>query len=398
MVHAAPDRPGWLSRLLTTDFCPWANRAVYWLKEPVGWFALATVICVVIGQHVSPVGWPLAAALASIMSVGMVWPAVAVRVVGCGLRPETEAVHEDMPCRMVLSVRNRLPAPVWGLAVEGYLDSIDTDRQTPTVALACVPPLCTADYHVEVMPRMRGHYPVASPQIACSFPFGIWTARRTLQRVEPVTVWPAVHAMPRTLTQAGEIDAEIGDGSRPGRGGDFVGVRSYRRGDSAKQVNGVASARCESLVVTERGEPQSVRWEVVLDTRSNGDDGALARRVRVAASVLASLHQYRIAARVWLGDDCIPFDFQRVTRRRMLDKLADVPISGCDCRDVGGNAGGARLTITGGGSGEVLVRMDCPRSGRRSGQRRQWLIGPNEDLAASLASMTGEVRDVSLAA
>ena len=46
MVHDVPEGKNWAARLLTTDFCPWANRFVFWLKEPVGWFVLATAISV----------------------------------------------------------------------------------------------------------------------------------------------------------------------------------------------------------------------------------------------------------------------------------------------------------------------------------------------------------------
>ena len=195
MVHAAPNEQGRLSRLMTTDFCPWANRFVYWLKEPIGWFALATSVSVIIGLYFSSIGWTLAASLTAVMAIGMVWPWIAVRVTQCGLHPETDVVHEAMTSRMVLSVRNRIPMPVWGLAIEGYLDeqyfdSNSIDEAEPTVGLACVPPLCTADYAVEVTPVMRGHYPISTPRVACSFPFGIWTARRPIGEVKPLTVWP----------------------------------------------------------------------------------------------------------------------------------------------------------------------------------------------------------------
>ena len=30
-----------LTGVLNHDFCPWANRYVYWLKQPIGWFVLA---------------------------------------------------------------------------------------------------------------------------------------------------------------------------------------------------------------------------------------------------------------------------------------------------------------------------------------------------------------------
>ncbi len=404
IVHAAPARESWLSRLMTTDFCPWANRFVYWLKEPVGWFALATAISVMIGLYFSPIGWTLAASLAAIMVTGMAWPWIAVRVTRCGLHPETDAVHEDTPCRMVLSVRNRITLPVWGLAVEGYLDCDSSDEAKPTVGLACVPPLCTADYCVDVTPALRGHYPVTKPQVTCSFPFGIWTARRELSDVKPLTVWPKVYPVLGVMPIVGQANADQGDGSRGGRSGDFVGVRTFRRGDSAKHVNWVASARSDSMIVTERGGPQSVELEVVVDTNAYGVKSrasceSLARRVRVAASVLASLHQSRIATRVRLGDRSLAYKFDARGRRQMLDALASIPIDGESCERINLGSTRARIVISGSSSGEVLVQISNPLGGRRAGgATREISLGLNDHLAVAMANLWKEVRDVDVAA
>ncbi|TWT50921.1 hypothetical protein Pla22_36640 [Rubripirellula amarantea] len=407
IVHAAPDEQGWLSRLMTTDFCPWANRFVYWLKEPIGWFALATAISIMIGLYFSPIGWTLAASLTAIMAIGMAWPWIAVRVTVCGLQPETAAVHEDASCRMVLSVHNRIPMTVWGLAIEGYLDcdsTTDLSESAPTVGLACVPPLCVADYAVEVTPTMRGHYPVSVPQVACSFPFGIWTARRPVREVQSLTVWPIAHRIAGMLPLVGLANADQGDGSRGGQSGDFVGVRSLRRGDSAKHINWVASARSDSLIVTERGGPQSVTLEVFVDTRNDSGRDALARRIRAAASVLSSLHQSRIETRVRLGDQLLKYRPDSGGRRRMLDALASVPMDGEECRDHVPNHAHASVRITGAlnddtSSESVVVTIENPRGGRRAGgNRRQIVIGPREDLQAAMADLWREVRDVAAAA
>ena len=85
IVHDAVAGKNWPARLLTTDFCPWSNRFVYWLKEPVGWFFLATLTSVIVGLYLAPIGWTLAASLTSVMAVGVVWPAIAVRAVNCTL-------------------------------------------------------------------------------------------------------------------------------------------------------------------------------------------------------------------------------------------------------------------------------------------------------------------------
>ena len=142
LVHDARKEQSWLACVLTTDFCPWANRFVYWLKEPIGWFVIAFAASVIVGMYANPVGWTIAAALACIILVGMIWPLIAVWASSCELRPEVDAVHEDSSCRMIFSTRNRLPLPLWGLAVEGYLDCED-DESLPVVALlACAAYLC----------------------------------------------------------------------------------------------------------------------------------------------------------------------------------------------------------------------------------------------------------------
>ena len=160
IVQDVPERRGLFVHLLTNDFCPGFNKYVYWLKEPIGWFVLATGVSVMVGLYFSPIGWTIAASLVAIMALGVAWPLLAVWVTSCELKPQQRAVHEDDECRMVLTARNRIPLPIFGLSVEGYLDSevIEAgDQPSPTVALACVPPLCDADFSITVHPSMRGH-------------------------------------------------------------------------------------------------------------------------------------------------------------------------------------------------------------------------------------------------
>ena len=384
---------------MTTDFCPWANRFVYWLKEPVGWFALATAASVVIGLYSNPIGWTLAASLTAIMITGMAWPWIAVRVTQCGLRPQVDAIHEETPCELVVSVRNRIPIPVWGLAIEGYLDCHSKNEAVPTVGLACVPPLCTADYSVVVTPKLRGHYPATEPQIACSFPFGIWTARRPLQEFKPVTVWPKVYAIAGNLPIVGQNIADQGEGCRGGRSGDFIGVRSFQRGDSAKHVNWVASARSDSLIVTERGGPQSAEIDVIIDIQRHATREAFARRIRIAASILASFHQTRVQASVQLGDQRFALRLNTFDRRQMLDALASVPIDGSICQPIAAASNRARIVVTGSESGDAVIQIDNPTGGRRAGgSSRRIVVRPSEDLALAMSNLWKEVRDADVAA
>ena len=403
IAHDVPRPQGWLSRLMTTDFCPWANCLFYWLKEPIGWFVLATATSAVIGTCFSPIGWTLAASLTAIMVVGMAWPLVAIHVTTCSLQPETDCIHEDDMCRMVVSVRNRVPVPVWGLVVEGYLDvGEDTacDNAVPTVGLACVPPLCVSNYGITLSPSLRGHYPVQTPQVACSFPFGIWTARRKMTTTKSLTVWPKVFPVNGTCPFIGETNAEHGEGNRGGRSGDFVGVRAYRRGDSAKHINWVASARVDSLVVTERGGPQCVELEVLVDTTRLGTREQLADRIRVAASVLINLHQANVPIRVTIGSQRLRLTSGSAGRRQILDAMADVPIDGNSDSILRTTTNKhAVIQFTTDDRGHAIVRMIDPRGGRRAGGHLTTKrLRSGKALVDQVLAFWTEVRDADVAA
>ena len=405
IAHEVSRSAGWLSRLMTTDFCPWANRFLYWLKEPIGWFVLATATSVVIGSCFSPIGWTLAASLTAIMIVGMAWPLIAVHVATCSLHPETDCVHEDDACRMVVSVRNRIPIPVWGLVVEGYLDAggssqCESDDEIPTVGLACVPPMCVSDFGITLNPSLRGHYPVQTPHVACSFPFGIWTARRKMTTTKSLTVWPKVFPVNGTCPLVGKANAEHGDGNRGGRSGDFVGVRAYRRGDSAKHINWVASARVDSLVVTERGGPQCVNWKCWSIPACHGSREQLADRIRVAASVLINLHQANVPMRVTIGSRRLRLTCGSAGRRQILDAMADVPADGIDDPiERTAIKKHAVIELTTDDRGHAIVRMIDPQGGRRAGGRLTTKqFRSEEDLADQVRAFWAEVRDADVAA
>lgn len=389
----------WWQRLLTTDFCPWANRFVYWLKEPIGWFAIAALFSVLIGLFLAPVGWTLAAALVGIMLVGMVWPWVAVRGCCCQLHPVKSTVHEFEACVMMLTVHNRLPLPLWGLSIEGYLDALrdDSSLTAPTVALACVPPLCIADFRMQTRPPMRGHYPLRPPQIACGFPFGIWTARRLLTDLKTVTVWPQVFTVEPGYNLLGRKAASDGDGGRHGRSGDFLGVRAYQRGDSARHIHWVASARTDSLIVTQRSAPQCAEVDVWLDD-SDPVPETLAWKVRVAASLINHLHGIRTPLQVFVGDKRLPHDNAYHGREQLLDALADVPLAGSGCPASPGLRDARRPLIrVHGESGSlvVLVEINDPHGGRRAGGRQRVIqLDGGGDLQSQIGRLWHEVDHV----
>lgn len=403
MFHELPREKGWAARLLTTDFFPSANRFVYWLKEPVGWFFLATCVSLIIGLYFAPIGWTLAAALASVIAVGMVWPAIAVRAVTCSLRPCVPQVHEDDPCELHFKVSNRLPMPLWGLSVEGFLDRSSTNphvESIPTISLAFVRSLATSTYRFSIRPDFRGRYPDGDAMLTCSFPFGIWTAKRKLEDIAPITVWPKVFPIMGQANLRGRNSAEQGAGNRAGRTGNFIGLRDYRIGDSVRDVNWIATARYGELVVTERSAPQSCNVEVIVDVAVFENRERLAKRIRVAASILASLHADSVALTVRIGNEVIHAMRGQNGFVQMMDALAQVPAEGLSRIEPGiPLQHRVSITISSNLNGDIVICASDPTGNRRSTQNHiHRVIAAERDLGEQLVSFWPEVGDEHLVA
>ncbi len=107
-----------LACALNHDFCPGVNRYVYWLKQPIGWFVLAAAAAAFIGFSVSPQALFVFAAILVVIVVGVAWPWVGLRGISCELAFDRRRASEGSTVRVLITVVNRWPFPVWGLAVE----------------------------------------------------------------------------------------------------------------------------------------------------------------------------------------------------------------------------------------------------------------------------------------
>ncbi len=55
--------PHWLVRAMERDYCPSIEPYVAWLRQPVGWFVLATVASILVGVTIAPLALNMAAGL-----------------------------------------------------------------------------------------------------------------------------------------------------------------------------------------------------------------------------------------------------------------------------------------------------------------------------------------------
>jgi uncharacterized protein (DUF58 family) len=334
---------GFLGHALSHDFCPWANRYVYWLKHPLVVLALGALVALAIGAAALPQGYVVCGGLVAVMVLGVAWPWIAMLGVQAELRFERRRVREGECSSAVLSVLNRMPWPAWGLVLEsGFLPAgdgtsllpADADTNHVAVALALVPGWSRSEFRWEFEPRCRGEYPLAPPKLATAFPFGLWKRSKPVTVQSRLLVWPQiVHLEALPLDQGHSWTLGALSYRRSGTQGDILGTRHYRPGDAIRHVHWAQTARQAQMVVCERQSSLTSSVRVVLDVTGGGrhhggPDEPLEWAMRVAASVCHAVLNHDGHLMAGLGEALLTVQPGGSGEQRLNDALARFQSSG----------------------------------------------------------------------
>lgn len=297
--------------------------------------AAAAGLC---GVFLNPQAFGLVAALAAVMAVGLVWPAVAAWGLRAELSFEADRGAEGRPVRVRLRVANRLPIPAYGMTLRrGGLDPAGSGW-----AVDAVPAGGTAEFQWEWPPDRRGVFPGAGLRLTSGFPFGLWEAARRVDCHAALVVWPRMVAAPPVPAAPGEPGPEADTVTdRPGEGGELLGVRDYRRGDSPRRIHWGRTARCERLIVCEYQAAvrrPDVRLLLDLDpaVHTPGPDGSREWAIRIAAGLASDWLSAGVRIEAQLGGAVVPPDAGERARRRLLDRLAALPADGVEAAPAAG--------------------------------------------------------------
>ena len=318
---------------LNHDFCPGANRWVYWLKNPLLSLLLAAGISLLCGVFLKTEALFITAILLLVAGVGVALPWLAMRGVDVHLAFDTRRSRVGQPVLVRLRVRNRWPWPIWGLSlVRGFAlrDTNDTDEG---VSLARVSGWSTAEYSWSFIPQVRGCYPLAVPEIETGFPFGLYRASRNTTVDGHVVVWPKtvmLAGLPDAV-ESNQSDDQLAD-RRVGDFGDMLGTRAFRSGDSLRRVHWAQTARQQQMIVCERQAPATTSVRVTLDVEAaSHPDVAPSERdpmnslelaVQVAASVCESLHRQHCRVELSLNDQLLIAGESATSFQRLMDVLS----------------------------------------------------------------------------
>jgi hypothetical protein len=291
-----------LAGALHHDFCPWANNYVYWLKRPIGWVALALGMSLLLGIYVSPQAFFASGAIAAVGIIGSLWPWLSTLGIRGELHWERARCEEQDSVETQLTIVNRWPWPVWGLVVE--VDdalSNDKDHSRTSISLRRVPALSKSCFRWDVRPVSRGVYPKQIPQLSTAFPFGIWSCRHRLDVVASLVVWPRMTKLTDVPPNSGNQRIGIGGTTeRAGNDGDWIGVRSFRPGDTLRHVHWAQTARRDQLVVFEHQSLSKQTVSISFDTMaaSRGSMQEADCMVRILASIATHFMRHAWEVRI----------------------------------------------------------------------------------------------------
>ncbi len=311
------------------DFCPWANRYVYWLKQPIGWFLLAAIASAAIGALAVPQGWFVCGIVTAVTLLGIAWPSFSMRGLQGELCFSRRRCYELDSVVTTVTITNRWPWPVWGLMVDGGFDEEGNDDQcVPSSALARVQGWSQTSFEFPLRPQRRGIYPLRPPQISTGFPFGMWTVRRPVSVSEELIVWPRCADLKSLPLFDGDQHYSGGVYSdRAGSDGDLLTARHYRVGDSLRRIHWSHTARRDRLIVCDR--QSACRKSVALflnsahfATETISDSQFLDWAVRVVASLTREFRDQGWETRCWLDGEWLVVDSSTRSIQRLFDKLA----------------------------------------------------------------------------
>ncbi len=198
-----------------------------------------------------------------------------------------------------LTLHVRTPAPVFAgepATLELVLDNPGTQRHgvglglysahRQGMAFVDVPAAGSTQARLRFTPTQRGRQALPTLLVETHFPLGLFRAWTVWRPAAELLVYPAPER-PAPALPAGAPSAGAELPASQGSGGEFDGVRAYRRGDSLRQVVWKKMARSGEMV--SRETRSSASRSLVLDwQQAQAAGNAEARLSRLTAWVLGA--------------------------------------------------------------------------------------------------------------
>lgn len=247
-------RAWWQARLKPVEQWTLTQRSIYILPTRAGLAFALTLLLLLLASinYQLTLGYALTFLLAGSALASMHMTHAVLRGLRLHLRPPAASfaggrIELDL---VITNAGPRRHGLGFGVAQQGELAWTDIDAQGQT------------HVHVSLLAERRGRLPLPLLQVESRFPFGLFRAWSVWRPAGEVWVYPRPEAPPPPLPPGSPSSGGPSRASRAG-GGEFDGLRSWRRGDGPRQVAWKKVARTGELV--SRDQRESVRLQRWLD-------------------------------------------------------------------------------------------------------------------------------------
>jgi uncharacterized protein (DUF58 family) len=254
------------------------------LRKRAAGLALGAGVLFLLGTNVQA-GWlfVLCALLLGTLASGLILPGRMLRGIEVERRAPGEVVQGE-EAFVDLIVTNTARGIRLGLALD------DPHVAPASLYLTKVSPGERVEL-VTVRPaRRRGVQEDSIVTLRSAAPFGVAERRRTLPVAGSTIVLPAVIPLGPLafLTTASDPSRHSRSDPHRGSGPEYLGIREYRPGDSARHVHWPSTARTGTVMVRELEEERSQRLTIVVDSIADvGDEGTPLDACCTAAASIA---------------------------------------------------------------------------------------------------------------
>ena len=259
------------------------------LRKRAAGLALGAGILFLLGTNVQA-GWlfVLCAMMLGTLVSGLILPGRMLRGIELERRAPGEVVQgEDALVDLIVTNRAR------GIRLGLTLD--DTHVAPTSLYLTNVAPGERVELVTSRTAGTRGVPEDSVVTLRSAAPFGVAERRRTLRVAGSTIVLPAVVPLGPLPFLANASDPSRSSRSVPHRGSgpEYLGIREYRPGDSARHVHWPSTARTGTVMVRELEEERSRRLAIVVDTLA--DVGDIGTPLDACCTVAASVARVAIA-------------------------------------------------------------------------------------------------------
>ncbi len=302
----------WLNaRLPLCDHTELTQRNVFILPTRAGWLLAATLLVLLLASinYQLNLGYLITFLLTGSALASMLLGHANLRGLQLSLLPP-QPVFAGSSAALLVQLHNPLRRPRLGLAL-AVMDSQHWSwSDVPAQAGSSVTLACSF--------RQRGRHGLPTLIVESRFPLGIFRVWTLWRPASLILVYPQPESQPPPLPAVQSNSVGAGQTSQPG-GGDYDGIRVYRRGDPPKLIVWKKVAKSGQLV--SREEPSQQPRQLWLDRQQTGALAHEQQLSRLCAWLLLA-QQRDLHYGLRLGQTEIAPDQGQEHKKRCLEALA----------------------------------------------------------------------------